>query len=266
MSEKISSSSNPKIKAILQLQQKSAERRSQNLIVIEGLREIRMAMAAGFKMDSLFFCPQIFKSEKPSAELSFETNKIYEIAPHVFEKIAYRDGSNGIIALMIPIMQSLENLTLTENPLVVVLESVEKPGNLGAILRTADAAGVNAMLVCDPLTDIYNPNVIRASIGCVFTVPVIACDSKEALEWMQKNKINIFAAALENSTDYQSADFTKASAIVMGTEAAGLSSFWLQAANAIIKIPMHGKIDSLNVSVSAAVLVFEAMRQRGFRS
>jgi RNA methyltransferase, TrmH family len=266
MSEKISSSSNPKIKAVLLLQQKSAERKSQNLIVVEGLREIHMAIDAGFKMDSLFFCPQILKTENLPAELCSGFEKVFEIAPRVFEKIAYRDGSDGIIALMIPIKQSLENLTLTENPLVVVLESVEKPGNLGAILRTADAAGVSAILVCDPLTDIYNPNVIRASIGCVFTVPVIACDSEEALEWIRKNKIKIFAAALEKSTDYQSADFTEASAIVMGTESTGLSSFWLQAADTIIKIPMHGKIDSLNVSVSTAVLVFEAMRQRGFRS
>jgi len=159
---------------------------------------------------------------------------------------------------------SLDTLQLPEKPFIIVLESVEKPGNLGAILRTADAAGVDAIIVCDPQTDFYNPNVIRSSIGCIFTKQVIACGSKEALQWMKQKDIRIFATDLAASEWYHETDFTQPSAIVMGTEADGLTNFWLRNADSRIKIPMRGYIDSLNVSVSTAVITFEAMRQRKF--
>jgi TrmH family RNA methyltransferase len=146
-----------------------------------------------------------------------------------------------------------------------VLEAVEKPGNLGAILRTADAAAVDAVIVCDPLCDLYNPNVVRSSVGCLFTVQTAVCSSQQALDWMRRHKINILAAELQASQWYHQTDMRLSTAIVMGTEADGLSSFWLNNADERIKIPMRGYIDSLNVSVSTAVLCFEAMRQRGFR-
>ena len=156
----------------------------------------------------------------------------------------------------------LEDLTLPENPLVVVLESVEKPGNLGAVLRSADAAGADAVLCCDPLTDLWNPNLIRASIGAVFTVPCVACSSQEAIAWLKARGIRILTAQLQDSSLYYDCDMTAGTAIVMGTEATGLTQQWREAADAHIRIPMLGRLDSLNVSVSAAILLFEAVRQR----
>jgi len=182
----------------------------------------------------------------------------------VFEKVAYREGSDGLIALIKPKEHRLDQLQLKDKPFIIVLESVEKPGNLGAVLRTADAANVDAVVICDPLTDLYNPNAIRSSVGCLFTVQVAVCSSKECFDWMQAKEIRSFAAELKGSEWYHESDFKGPTAIIMGTEADGLTSFWLDNADKRIKIPMRGVIDSLNLSVSTAVLTFEAMRQRGF--
>lgn len=190
---------------------------------------------------------------------------LFEVSESVFEKLAYRESSDGILALAKPRPHSLSDLVLPENPFIIVLEAVEKPGNLGAILRTADAAKADAVIICDPLTDLYNPNVIRSSVGCLFTVQVGISDNMEALSYLKQKNIETFAAELTSSKWYQDIDFTSPSAIVMGTEADGLTSFWLDNADQRIKIPMRGAIDSLNVSVSTAVITFEAMRQRGFR-
>ncbi|GBU07493.1 hypothetical protein AwDysgo_08240 [Bacteroidales bacterium] len=191
-------------------------------------------------------------------------NICFEVDKEVFQKIAYREGSDGLLALAKAKAHTLGQLSLPSNPFLILIESVEKPGNLGAILRTADAARVDAVIVCDPLTDIYNPNTIRSSIGCVFTVPLATCTKEEAFEFFKSNNIQSYAAELTASQWYHDTDFRGASAILMGTEADGLSEFCLQNASARIKIPMRGCIDSLNVSVSAAIITFEAMRQRGF--
>jgi TrmH family RNA methyltransferase len=190
---------------------------------------------------------------------------VYEITVPVFEKMAYRENSDGIIAQVVSKFMTLENLELRSDPLIIVLEKVEKPGNLGAVLRTADAAEADAVLVCDPLTDIYNPNVIRSSIGCVFSMQVVCCSSQEALGWLKQNKIKSYAAALTAKKWYHENDLSGAVAIVLGTEADGLSEFWLSKSDDQIKIPMLGTIDSLNVSNATAVMVYEAMRQRNFR-
>ena len=182
----------------------------------------------------------------------------------MFEKIAYREGSDGLLTLASPKNHTLNDLKLSETPFIIILEAVEKPGNLGAILRTADAAQADAVIICDPATDLYNPNAIRSSVGCLFTVQTAVCSSQDALDFLRYKKIKSFAAELQASQWYQDTDFSVPSAIVMGTEADGLTDFWLTNADARIKIPMRGKIDSLNVSVSTAVLTFEAMRQRGF--
>lgn len=262
--EKIISLQNPKIKNIAKLG-KAKERRSQNLFVLEGARELSLALSAEYTMDSVFVCPELFsKSDYPDVLDTIDNHIQYGVSLQVFEKIAYREGSDGIIALVKPRSHQLSDLILKENPFIIILEAVEKPGNLGAILRTADAAQADAVIVCDPLTDIYNPNAIRSSVGCVFTVPIAVCTSHEALDWLKKNNIQSFAAELEASDWHHEADYTLASAIVMGTEADGLTPFWLSNADHRIKIPMRGKIDSLNVSVSTAVITFEAMRQRGF--
>jgi RNA methyltransferase, TrmH family len=260
--ELITSTGNPRIKNIVKLQEKASERKAQGLIVIEGGREIGLAMGAGIEITELFICPEIRRNADPGSEELFKAIACTEITKEVFSKIAYREGSDGLVALARPGQHSLENIKLSANPLVIVLEAVEKPGNLGAILRTADAAHADAVIICDPKTDIYNPNVIRASIGTVFTCQVAAAATEDVMDWLKKNSITPYAAALSAQTTYTEARLEKPCAIVMGTEADGLSEKWLKGAEQI-KIPMLGKIDSLNVSTSCAVIVFEAVRRRG---
>lgn len=262
--DKIVSLQNPKIKNIVKLS-KNKERKEQNLFLIEGARELSLALSAGYMINSVFVCPELFaKTDYPHVLDTISKDKIYEVSEAVFDKIAYREGSDGLLTLAKPKNHKLDDLTLSDNPFIIILEAVEKPGNLGAILRTADAAQADAVIVCDPATDLYNPNAIRSSVGCIFTVETAICSSQEALEYLHQKGIKSFAAELQASQWYQDTDFKEASAIVMGTEADGLTDFWLNNADARIKIPMRGKIDSLNVSVSTAVLTFEAMRQRGF--
>lgn len=262
--EKITSLQNTRIKNIVKLG-KAKERREQDLFILEGARELTLALSGGYKPDSVFVCPELFtKTDYPHVLDSITEDLIYEVSQQVFEKVAYREGSDGLIALMKPKQHSLVDLSIKNNPFIIILEAVEKPGNLGAILRTADAAQVDAVIVCDPQTDVYNPNAIRSSVGCIFTVPVAVCSSTEALVWLKQQGITSYAAELQASEWYQDVNYTTPSAIVMGTEADGLTDFWLNNADKRIKIPMRGKIDSLNVSVSTAVITFEAMRQRGF--
>ena len=187
---------------------------------------------------------------------------VNQVSPEVYERIAYRGTTEGIVAVIRERKISLDDLLLRENPLIVVLESVEKPGNLGAVLRSADAAGVDAVIICDPLTDLYNPNLIRSSIGAIFTVPCVACGSQECIHFLKRHNITILTAQLQDSHLYYEVDMRKPTAIVMGTESTGLTDIWRQAADAHIRIPMLGRLDSLNVSVSAAILLFEAVRQR----
>jgi len=253
MKETITSTTNPKIKNLIKLSEKSSERKAQNLIVIEGFREISLAIVTGFEIQTVFVCEEI------AGERNYP-NQVY-ISKSVFDKIAYRENSDGLIAIAKPKYLSLEEIQLSENPLVIILEAVEKPGNLGAILRTADAADADAVIICDTKTDLYNPNSIRASIGCIFSVQTIASDSDSVLKWLKEKKITPYSAALTAKKNYTDVDLKKPCAIVMGTEADGLSEKWLTNAEQI-KIPMLGKIDSLNVSTSCAVIVFEAVRKR----
>lgn len=262
--ERITSLQNTKIKNLVKLSKKK-ERLIQNLFILEGARELSLALSANYSIDSVFVCPELFeKSEYPDVLDTIPKSIIQEVNQNVFEKVAYREGSDGLIALLTPKKHTLNNLKLSDTPFIIILEAVEKPGNLGAILRTADASKADAVIICDPLSDIYNPNTIRSSVGCLFTTQVATCTSEEALKWLSEHKITSFAAELQASQWYQDTDFTIPSAIIMGTEADGLTDFWLKRANARIKIPMRGAIDSLNVSVSTAIITFEAMRQRGF--
>ncbi len=257
MPDILTSVRNTRIKNIVALQQKSSLRRETGLFVIEGAREIRHCINAGYVIDSIFICPPL------SGDFSVpEGAKHFEVSPEVYEKVAYRGSTEGVIALVESRKQDLEDVVLSENPLIVVLESVEKPGNLGAVLRSADAAGADAVIICDPLTDLYNPNLIRSSIGSIFTKQVVCCSSEQAISWLKENKIRIYTAQLQDSDWYYDTDMKSGTAIVMGTEATGLTGIWRQAADAHIKIPMLGALDSLNVSVSAAILLFEAVRQR----
>lgn len=262
-SDSITSAQNPKIKTLLELQEKSRARRKEGLFVVEGRRELLHCIEAGYRPYTIFFCPEIISTDdlneivEAAGKCSF-----HEIPRHLYDKVAYRGGTEGIIAEMHCKEMSLKALRLKENPLVVILESVEKPGNLGAVLRSADASGVDAVIVCDPLTDMYNPNLIRSSIGAIFTVPVATASSADTIKWLKDNNIKIYTAQLQDSEWYYDTDMKGSTAIVMGTEATGLTDEWRKAADAHIKIPMLGKLDSLNVSVSAAILMFEAVRQR----
>ena len=239
----ITSVQNARIKHVVALQQKSSLRREEGLFVVEGQREIEHCIACGYEIQELFVLDSL--------------------------KMAYRESTEGIIAVakakdhsLATLNASLFTPNASPTPLIVVLESVEKPGNLGAILRTAEAAGVDAVIVCDPLTDLYNPNLIRASIGGVFSVPVAVCDSKACIAFLKEHKIRILTAQLQDSYDYYDYNMLGATAIVMGTESTGLTDQWREAADVHIRIPMLGRLDSLNVSVSAAILMYEAVRQR----
>ena len=257
--ESISSVQNPKIKQLIALQQKSSLRREKGLFVVEGRRELQHCIDAGFRIDSVFFCPDSGTSALPVLP---DGCRVFEVSAEVYGKIAYREGTEGIIAEVECRNLTLDDLELKENPLIMVLESVEKPGNLGAVLRSADASGADAVIICDPLTDIFNPNLIRASIGAVFTVPTVCSTSEETIKWLKAKGIKIFTAQLQDSSLYYDTDLRQPSAIIMGTESSGLTNIWREAADSHIRIPMLGRLDSLNVSVSAAILLFEAVKQR----
>lgn len=257
--EKITSARNERIRQVLELQEKSRTRRALGLFVVEGRRELEHCLEAGYELDSVFWCPEILP-ELPQ-ELIGDV-PVSELTAELYGKIAYRGGTEGLVARVKARPHTLEDLTLKENPLIVVLERVEKPGNLGAVFRSADAAGADAVIICDPLTDLYNPNLIRSSIGGVFTVQSAVCDSASAISWLKARGMKILTAQLQDSSWYYDVDMKGGTAIVIGTEATGLTEQWREAADAHIRIPMLGALDSLNASVSAAILLFEAVRQR----
>ncbi len=265
--EVLTSAQNPRIKQLLALQQKSSERRKSGLFVIEGQRELQHCIDAGLKVEAVFWCQELAPQLSTFVSSLSHLTSRFLVSPYVYEKIAYRGSTEGIIAQVTTPHQSLNDLVInTQKGLYVVLERVEKPGNLGAILRSADAAGVSAVIVCDPLTDLYNPNLIRSSIGAIFTVPTVACTSEECIAWLKQQGVQILTAQLQDSNAYYDVDMCRPTAIIMGTESTGLTSIWREAADAHIRIPMLGKLDSLNVSVSAAILMYEALRQRTLAS
>ena len=258
----ITSVQNARIKHVVALQQKSSLRREEGLFVVEGQREIEHCKACGYEIVEVF-------TRSEECGVRSENTSTTRVSPQVYEKMAYRGSTEGMIAVAKCKDHSLSSLLTPPSllleksaPLIIVLESVEKPGNLGAILRSAEAAGVDAVIVCDPLTDMYNPNLIRASIGGVFSVPTAVCSSEECIDFLKERGISILTAQLQDSYEYYDYDMTRATAIVMGTESTGLTDQWRKAADAHIRIPMLGRLDSLNVSVSAAILMYEALRQR----
>ena len=262
--KEIHSIQNPTIKKILKLQDKARERKKLGLFVIEGKREIGLALKGDYQVQSLFICEGVV----PRAELEkfFNTNtEIISISKEVYKKIAYRDTTEGILALVATKDFSLDTIKFNTNtPLVLVAESIEKPGNIGALLRTADAANIDAVFIANPNTDLFNPNSIRSSVGCLFTNQIATGSSREIIEFLDKHGIDIYATTLQNSNAYHKENFTKATAIVVGTEATGLTDEFRKAAKQTINIPMQGAIDSMNVSVAAAITLFEAKRQRNF--
>lgn len=254
----IESAQNPKIKNLLKLQEKSRERKKQGVFLVEGIQENQMAMNSGFEVQEFFVCDEIFNEK-----LNLDNYKTYKLSSSLFEKITYRGTTGGILGVYRSKNNDLGEIKLPENPLVVILEAVEKPGNLGAVLRTCDGAGVDLLVVCDPLVDFYNPNVIRSSVGTVFTNQVASAGKEEVLNWLKKHQIQIISTFLrEDTQSLYKVNLKNPSAIVLGTEAFGLSDFWAENSDVLIKIPMRGKVDSLNVSNAAAICIYEALRQR----
>ena len=266
MINSITSPKNPLIKDVLLLQSKSKERKKSNTIVIEGKKEISLAANAGLIFKKILFCPAITSIEEVEALTGklFSQAEIYEVSEAVFSKISYRETTGGLVVLAEMPCKKIDELKISEQSIFIILEAVEKPGNLGAICRVADAAQVAGLIICDPHTDIYNPNAIRSSLGCVFTVNVVNSTFEETIDWLKKNNITSYAAELTASEFYHKLDLTGKTALVFGTEATGLTDQWVRGADKRIKIPMGGVIDSLNVTSSVAILTFEAMRQRNF--
>ncbi len=261
--KKIVSPKNPLIKEIIRLEQKSSLRRTTQKFVVEGRREIFLALEAQYHFEKILFTPQLFDINELTQKFTFfPDTELIEISQEVYQKIAYRKTTEGIIGIARWKDHSLENLKLSTEPLILVAENVEKPGNIGAMLRTADAANLDALIIANPITDIYNPNIVRSSLGALFTVQVATASTAEIINFLQSSNITLFAATLQDSQPYYDQDFTQPTAIAVGSEAYGLTEQMRSAAYRKILIPMEGKIDSLNVSVSAAVLIFEAKRQR----
>ncbi len=262
--KQISSTQNSYIKDLLKLQDKSRERKKKGLFLIEGEREISLAIKGNYQIDTMLFVPEMF-SEENLNQVQQDTSQCIEITKEVYQKLAYRDTTEGVIAVVKSKKFSLDTVNFnTSTPLILVLEGVEKPGNIGAMLRTADAANVDAVFIADPKTDLFNPNIIRSSVGCVFTNQIAVGSSEEMIDFLQAMNINIYSATLQNSNQYHKNDYTQATALVVGTEATGITQIWRDKATQNINIPMQGEIDSMNVSVAAAILTFEAKRQRGF--
>jgi len=253
----ITSLQNPRVKYIVKLRDDKRQRKQDGLMLVEGYDEIQLALSAGYKPQTLLSAPELVARQiDGSAAESLTVNRA------VFEKISYRENPDGWLAVFPIPRTSLEDLKLSELPLVVIAESVEKPGNLGAILRTADAAHVDALLVCNPRVDVWNPNVVRASRGAVFSVPVVESDNASAWKWLKRRGLRVLAATPSAETLYTDANLREPLAVAVGTEDEGLTDFWLSNAEVRIKIPMMGKVNSLNVSVSTALILYEAVRQR----
>ncbi len=262
--KQITSVQNPFIKSIIQLQEKAKARKQSGLFIIEGRREIQLAIKGGYQIEQLLFLPEMIAKEE-FLLISKNAVELIEISKEVYQKIAYRDTTEGVIAVAHAKSFLLSDLQLSENPLILVVESIEKPGNLGAMLRTADAAHIDAVLVADPKTDLYNPNMVRSSVGCLFTNQIAVGTTDEIIDFLEANSISFYSATLQNSTSYHTQDYTLPTALVVGTEATGLTQKWRDRATQNIIIPMQGEIDSMNVSVAAAILLFEAKRQREFK-
>jgi TrmH family RNA methyltransferase len=261
----ISSLQNPRVKGAVKLRQRS-HRDKLGLMLIEGYREIRRALDHAHTLQDLFFCPELFMGENNQAVLDDARRggaRLDECTRQVFDKLSYRDRPDGLLAVAAQVHHNLDELVLPANPLVVVAEAIEKPGNLGTILRSADGAGVHAVIVCDRCTDINNPNVVRSSVGTLFTLPVVEASSEATLAWLRTRGIRIVATTPHTQQLYSDVDLAAPTAIVVGTEQYGLSHAWLAQADIEVRIPMLGTADSLNVASATTILLYEALRQRG---
>ena len=248
---------------MVQLQAKSKTRKQTQTFLIEGIREVSLALKGGYELQTVLYFPDIIPESQIKKNIPNEVECV-EISSEVYKKLAYRDTTEGILAIAKVKTLGLEDLNLPENPLVLVAEGLEKPGNLGAILRTADAANLDAVLIANPKSDVYSPNVIRASVGCVFTNNIAVGTTDEIISFLRKKKISIYCATLQDAVLYHNQDYTTPTALVVGAEDTGVTDEFRKKSDGNIMIPMQGEIDSMNVSVAASILIFESKRQRGF--
>lgn len=256
----INSHQNPTIKNIVKLK-KGRNRKKEDRILIEGLREIIIALESGIQIESLLFSSDV-KNLNLTLTKKIDDKNIIKIDEKIFQKISNRENPDGYLAMAIPQENDLIKYKPKKDPLILILEKLEKPGNFGAIFRTADALGVDAIIVCEAQTDLYNPNIIRTSLGTVFTNKIFNCSNETAIEWLKKNKIKILATTPHTENNFYNENYKTGIAIAIGSEDKGLSDIWLEKCDKKILIPMHGKINSLNASVSAAIMLTEAVRQK----
>jgi TrmH family RNA methyltransferase len=261
----ISSLANPRVKSVVRLRQRS-HRDELGQMLVEGYRELKRALDNGYRPQAIFFCEELFLKGTNEPVLIERCRalgaELVACTPPVFEKMAYRERPEGLLAVGPQIRRTLADLNLPPHALVIVAEAIEKPGNLGTILRSADAAGVHAVIVCDRCTDLHNPNVVRASTGMIFAVPVVEADGAATLAFLRAHRFAILAATPHTDKLHTDVDLTGNVALVMGTEQYGLSETWMQAADLRVRIPMLGQADSLNVAAATTILLFEAVRQR----
>lgn len=260
----ITSLQNPRVKQIVALRDRRDRERAR-LMRVEGYEELALALACDAQPLTLFFCPGLFREQsqiKLIERIGRRGTEVIEVSDRVFAKMAYRENPDGWLATFAPVPRALEHVRLGSDPFVVVAEAVEKPGNLGAMLRTADAAGVDAVIAAAPITDWGNPNIVRASKGTLFSVQVAEVDSDRALAWLREHAVQIVAATPQAATAYTEANMRGPVAIAVGSEKHGLSPMWIEAADVQVRIPMRGRVNSLNVATAAALLVYEALRQR----
>lgn len=261
---KIGSPQNPKVKYVIKLR-KHGFRSKQTEMLIEGLNEVMMAFNNLIKIETIFFCSELFTPESYDLlnKLQSESPRLlFEVTEDIFQKISYRENPDGWLAIAKISSKKLTDIKLSKSPLIIIAESVEKPGNLGTILRSADATGADAVILTDPTTDIYNPNVIRASIGAIFSVPTIETSNEEVLKWLRMNNFQVLGAICDAKLEYTKIDMNKPTALIVGTEKTGLSDFWLKNCDFPIIIPMLGQVNSLNVATATAIILYEVVRQR----
>lgn len=268
MREVITSVQNPKVKKGVKLKDRK-ERDATGLFLIEGYRELKRAADRHVVFQTLFICPQFFLGTNEQGlidQIRGQGGEVIVCSQSVFQKFSYRDRPDGMLAIAVQMQRSLKDLiaqlSSKKDPFLIVAESIEKPGNLGTILRSADAAGVDAVIVCDRCTDIYNPNVVRASVGTLFTLPVIEASSVDTLRFLEEQKIKVIAATPSAQQPFTAANLTGGIAIAVGTEQLGLSETWMRSADLKVSIPMYGVADSLNVATATTLLLYEAIRQR----
>ena len=264
----ITSTSNPKIKQVVALRDRR-DRDATGLFLIEGYREISRALTGAVVFDQIFYCEEMFlgsNEQELLASCKKQGASLIKTAPHIFSKISYRDRPDGLLAVAKKMNLTLDaiegRLPPHKSPLIVIAEAIEKPGNLGTIIRSSDAAGVDLVIVANGCTDIYNPNVVRASVGTLFTIPVVETSNEEALSFCMRHHINLLAATPEGKAIYTDVPMREPLGIVVGTEQLGLTSFWKEACHTRVRIPMAGVADSLNVATATTLFLFEAVRQR----